>query len=167
MKRTFWFIGFFCAVLLLLNLTTVLAAEPDFSKIPAAPRPEKLTVVLYEPVEQKAALEVSKLFEQQFGIKVEVNAIPWANLHEKIIVDLTSRTGTYDVIFIPGLWSLEFIYAGYIEPLNKYWNDPNLPRFDIEDYPPKHCEPSHLPGEHLLDSPSWKHPGPLLPQGSL
>ena len=123
-------------VSLVFGSTLVFAAEPDFSKIPAAPKPEKLTVVLYEPVEQKAAQEVSKLFEQQFGIKVEVNAIPWANLHEKIIVDLTARAGTYDIIFIPGLWSLEFIYAGYIEPLNKYWNDPSLPRFDIEDYPP-------------------------------
>ena len=111
------------------------AAQPDFSKIPQGPKPKKLTVVLYEPVEQKAAIEVSKIFEQKFGIKVEINAIPWINLHEKIIADLTARTGTYDVIFIPGLWALEFIEAGFIEPLNKYWNDPDLPRFDIEAYP--------------------------------
>ncbi|MEI6157779.1 MAG: extracellular solute-binding protein, partial [Atribacterota bacterium] len=120
---------------LFICLTTAMAAVPDFSKIPKGPKPEKLTVVLYEPVEQKAAIEVSKIFEQKYGIKVEVNAIPWSFLHEKIIADLTAQTGTYDVIFIPGLWALEFIDAGYIEPLSQFWDNPDLPKFDIEDYP--------------------------------
>ena len=135
MKKFFWFTLLIVIVTLSFGTSLLFAAEPDFSKVPTAPKPEKLTVVLFEPVEQKAAIEVSKLFEEKFGIKVEINAIPWSNLHEKIIADLTAKTGTYDIIFIPGLWSLEFIYADYIEPLNQFWDNPNLPRFDIEDYP--------------------------------
>jgi multiple sugar transport system substrate-binding protein len=135
MKKFFWFTLLIVIVTLSFGTSLLFAAEPDFSKVPTAPKPEKLTVVLFEPVEQKAAFEVSKLFEEKFGIKVEINAIPWSNLHEKIIADLTAKTGTYDIIFIPGLWSLEFIYADYIEPLNQFWDNPNLPKFDIEDYP--------------------------------
>lgn len=83
MKRIFWFIFIGTLITFFLGSTLIFAAEPDFSKVPTAPKPEKLTVVLFEPVEQKAAIEVSKLFEEKFGIKVEVNAIPWSNLHEK------------------------------------------------------------------------------------
>lgn len=98
-------------------------------------KPQKLTIVVYEPVEAKGMTEFGKIFKQKYGIDVEVFTIPWANLHEKIIADLTAQTGTYDLIAIPGLWSLEFIYAGYIEPLDTYWKNPKLPSFDIEDYP--------------------------------
>lgn len=135
MQRPLVILGIVFSLSILNCIAVVSAAEPNFSKVPKGPKPKKLTVVLYEPVEQKAAIEVSKLFEQKFGIKVEVNAIPWINLHEKIIADLAARTGTYDVIFIPGLWALEFIEADFIEPLNKYWNNPDLPKFDIEAYP--------------------------------
>ena len=98
-------------------------------------KPEKLTIVVYEPTEAKGMEEFGKIFTDKYGIEVEIFAIPWANLHEKIIADLTAKTGTYDLIAIPGLWSLELIYAGYIEPLDEYWNNPDLPSFDIEDYP--------------------------------
>lgn len=100
-----------------------------------AKKPKKITIVVYEPTEAKGMEEFGKIFTEKYGIKVEVFAIPWANLHEKIIADLTAQTGTYDLIAIPGLWSLEFIYADYIEPLDTYWNNPDLPSFDIEDYP--------------------------------
>ena len=113
-QRPLVILGIVFSLSILNCIAVVSAAEPNFSKVPKGPKPKKLTVVLYEPVEQKAAIEVSKLFEQKFGIKVEVNAIPWINLHEKIIADLTARTGTYDVIFIPGLLALEFIEADFI-----------------------------------------------------
>jgi multiple sugar transport system substrate-binding protein len=101
----------------------------------AAEKPEKLTIVVYEPVEAKGMAEFGKIFKEKYDIEVEVFTVPWANLHEKIIADLTAQTGTYDLIAIPGLWSLEFIYAGYIEPLDTYWENPDYPSFDIEDYP--------------------------------
>jgi multiple sugar transport system substrate-binding protein len=100
-----------------------------------AKKPKKITIVVYEPTEAKGMEEFGKVFTDKYGIDVEIFAIPWANLHEKIIADLTAKTGTYDLIAIPGLWSLEFIYAGYIEPLDTYWSNPDLPSFDIEDYP--------------------------------
>jgi multiple sugar transport system substrate-binding protein len=101
----------------------------------AAEKPEKITIVVYEPVEAKGMAEFGKIFKEKYDIEVEVFTVPWANLHEKIIADLTAQTGTYDLIAIPGLWSLEFIYAGYIEPLDTYWENPDYPSFDIEDYP--------------------------------
>ena len=111
------------------------AGDKGGGKRGAAEKPEKLTIVVYEPVEAKGMTEFGKVFTQKYGIDVDVFTIPWANLHEKIIADLTAKTGTYDLIAIPGLWSLEFIYAGYIEPLDTYWSNPKYPSFDIEDYP--------------------------------
>jgi len=111
------------------------AGDKEGGKKGAAEKPEKITIVVYEPTEAKGMEEFGKIFTEKYGIEVEVFSIPWANLHEKIIADLTAQTGTYDLIAIPGLWSLEFIYADYIEPLDEYWTNPDLPSFDIEDYP--------------------------------
>ena len=72
----------------------------------AAEKPEKITIVVYEPVEAKGMTEFGKVFTDKYGIEVEVFTVPWANLHEKIIADLTAQTGTYDLIAIPGLWWL-------------------------------------------------------------
>jgi multiple sugar transport system substrate-binding protein len=111
------------------------AGDKEGGKKGAAEKPEKITIVVYEPVEAKGMTEFGKVFTEKYDIEVEVFTVPWANLHEKIIADLTAQTGTYDLIAIPGLWSLEFIYAEYIEPLDTFWNNPDLPSFDIEDYP--------------------------------
>ena len=106
-------------------------------KVPKAPKPDKLSVVLYEPSEGKATTGAGKLFQQQYGVAVDVNQVPWANLHEKMVADLSAKAGAYDIIFIPGLWNLEFLNNGWVESLDKYWSNPDLPAFDIQDYPKK------------------------------
>ena len=120
---------------LVLFLTPMVFFGGGANQADAAKKPKKITIVVYEPTEAKGMEEFGKIFTEKYGIDVEIFAIPWANLHEKIIADLTAQTGTYDLIAIPGLWSLEFVYAGYIEPLDTYWNNPDLPSFDVEDYP--------------------------------
>lgn len=134
MRRSIKVLIFVSLVMFLVPV--VLLADKEKGGVEEGAKPEKLTIVVYEQAEARGLEKFGQIFTDNHGIEIEIFAIPWANLHEKIIADLTAKTGTYDLIAIPGLWSLEFIYAGYIEPVDEYWGNPDLPSFDIEDYPP-------------------------------
>ena len=57
-------------------------------------------------------------FEAATGAKVEVVDFPYLTLHEKALLDLTSQTGSYDVIDVASQWDGEF--APFMEPLDSY-----------------------------------------------
>lgn len=57
-------------------------------------------------------------FEKATGAKVEVVDFPYLTLHEKALLDLTSGTGSYDVIDVASQWDGEF--APFLEPLQEY-----------------------------------------------
>ena len=57
-------------------------------------------------------------FESATGAKVEVVDYPYLTLHEKALLDLTSYTGSYDVIDVASQWDGEF--APFLEPLTDY-----------------------------------------------
>ena len=59
-------------------------------------------------------------FEQETGIKVVMETIPYAGLREKQLLDFTSRKATYDVVTMDIVWMGEYAEAGWIEPLRRY-----------------------------------------------
>jgi ABC-type glycerol-3-phosphate transport system substrate-binding protein len=61
-------------------------------------------------------------FEQESGIKVVMETIPYAGLREKQLLDFTSRRATYDVVTMDIVWMGEYAEAGWIEPLARYIN---------------------------------------------
>ena len=63
-------------------------------------------------------------FEQETGIKVTVELIPYLNYRDKIILDLSSKTGNYNLMQTAAMWMEEFVnQADYLEPLNDYLED--------------------------------------------
>lgn len=68
-------------------------------------------------------------FEAATGAKVEIVDFPYASLHEKMLLDLTSNTASYDLVDITCQWDGEM--APFLEPL-----DPYIARdgFDIDDF---------------------------------
>ena len=69
---------------------------------------EKLTVLYMSGVYADAANSIKDEFEAATGAEVEVIDMPYSELHEKILLDLTSQTGTYDVIDVASQWDGEF-----------------------------------------------------------
>src|SRR5262249_28055356 len=61
---------------------------------------KSLTVAVNAGVEETAAKE----WGAARGVRIEVVELPYANLFEKEQLDLTSRTGAYDVIMIDDPW---------------------------------------------------------------
>lgn len=55
-----------------------------------------------------AAKSIAADFEAETGATVEVVDFPYTTLHEKALLDLTSGTGSYDIIDVASQWDGEF-----------------------------------------------------------
>lgn len=65
-------------------------------------------------------------FQKQSGIQVNVQAIPWANAHDKLLTAVASKSGP-DVITMGTSWMPEFVKAGAVADLAPYIKDnPNI-----------------------------------------
>lgn len=69
---------------------------------------ETLTVLYMSGVYADAARSMVDEFEEETGATVEVVDFPYTTLHEKSLLDLTSGTGSYDVIDVASQWDGEF-----------------------------------------------------------
>lgn len=73
-----------------------------------------------------ASVEVLKDFTKQTGIKVRVDAIDYAQLQQKQILNMQGKTGAYDVVYVPENWYQQYIQAGYLSPLDDLLKDPSI-----------------------------------------
>ncbi|MBC1500903.1 sugar ABC transporter substrate-binding protein [Listeria weihenstephanensis] len=69
--------------------------------------------------EAKQLPKLAKEFEKDTGIKVKVQAIPWANAHDKLLTAVASKSGP-DVVQMGTTWMPEFVAAGALEDLDSY-----------------------------------------------
>ena len=80
--------------------------------------PEKtLTVAVNAGVEGTALKLAAREWGAARGVRVEVVELPYANLFEKEQLDLTSKTGAYDVIMLDDPWFPLMLEGGAIAPL--------------------------------------------------
>lgn len=79
---------------------------------------QTLTVLYMSSVYADAAKSMVPEFEAATGAKVEVVDFPYTTLHEKALLDLTSGSGSYDVIDVASQWDGEF--APYMTDLSEY-----------------------------------------------
>lgn len=63
--------------------------------------------------------ELSKEFTRQTGIAIEWVDIPQEQQYSKLLIELMSGSGTYDVIALDHPWVASFAEAGYLEPLDE------------------------------------------------
>jgi multiple sugar transport system substrate-binding protein len=73
------------------------------------------------------------MFEERYGIQVEVVEMPFPRMREATVLEMLGRTGRYDVFSIDVMWLAEYVQSGYLEPLYRYINDPNLYSAEILD----------------------------------
>src|SRR5579862_5081571 len=80
--------------------------------------PERtLTIAVNAGVEGTALKTAAKEWGALRGVRVEVVELPYANLFEKEQLDLTSRTGAYDVIMLDDPWFPRLVEGGNLAPL--------------------------------------------------
>lgn len=57
-------------------------------------------------------------FKAQTGIDVEIESISYIDMHSKLVPQLSSPEGGYDVIVVDFYWVAEFTQAGWLMPLD-------------------------------------------------
>jgi multiple sugar transport system substrate-binding protein len=81
--------------------------------------------------------DLTEEFEQETGIKVTVELIPYLNYRDKIILDLSSKSGNYNLMQTAAMWMEEFVnQADYLEPLNDYLEDSRFPDPQVDGIMP-------------------------------
>jgi len=80
--------------------------------------------------------DLSPRFEKESGINVIFEQYPVEHLVEKQMMDLTGKTGIYDVMAVPYAQLAKYAQMGYIQSIEKFMEDPELrdPAIDTEDY---------------------------------
>lgn len=57
-------------------------------------------------------------FEKEYGAKVNIEAVNYSLMHEKLVPSLTASTSSYDVLVVDSYWVGEFKTAGWIKDLD-------------------------------------------------
>lgn len=76
----------------------------------------------YESAWKEKAAE----FEENTGVTVIIDAVPWENLREKTALELASGTGAYDVLYVHPSWFMEYAQNGYLMPAEEYTTEEEL-----------------------------------------
>jgi multiple sugar transport system substrate-binding protein len=75
-------------------------------------------------------------FEELTGATYDIVEIPFAELREKIFTDLQTGAGRYDVIINCSNYYGDYIANDWVLPLDKYFNDPRMPKWDRDSIAP-------------------------------
>src|SRR4051794_21479616 len=98
---------------LLTALVLVLLLAPACSKSNS----KQLTLAVVEGVEGEALKQAALDYEKQTGIHVQIAQFPYANLFEKELIDLNSRTGAYDLVMMDDPWFPRFAGSQFLTDL--------------------------------------------------
>jgi len=119
-----------------------------------APRPfegQSINVLTIQP-HAVATRALARWFEEETGARVQVLVVPYANVTEKTILDVTSGAGEYDVVEIwyPMLGKL--VESGALEDLTQWWEE-NKAALQFDDFVPSIADPYTL-----IDGKRWALP---------
>jgi len=78
---------------------------------------KQLTLAVVEGVEGEALKQAALDYEAQTGIHINIAQFPYANLFEKELIDLNSRTGAYDLIMMDDPWFPRFAGSQFLTEL--------------------------------------------------
>jgi len=72
-------------------------------------------------------------FEEETGIKVNIEVLNYALMHEKLVPQLTAGEGegSYDLIVVDNYWVGEFTGAGWLIPLDEYVKGSDTVNMDL------------------------------------
>ncbi len=99
------------------SLTTLLLAAllAACGKSPATG--PSLTLAVNAGVEGTALKMAAREWGRQTGTRIAVVELPYNNLFEKLLMDLISRTGSYDVVMMDDPWFPKLVEGGNLAPL--------------------------------------------------
>ena len=102
---------------------------------------EKINVIGEQSPGNEAALKLVPEFKKLTGIDVTITMLPELALFDKMVLDLQSGSGMYDMVQMDACAvTVRWAQAGWVEPLDNFINDPKLTDrnwLNVQDYVPK------------------------------
>jgi len=114
------------------------------------------------PTTQRGLDSAIKQFEKLTAAKVVLLTVPYHELHEKIMLDLVTGAGTYDLICPDGAWNAEIIESGYVIPIDEFIEELKMdPLYDFDDLVPG-IESFVVRGGHWYALPVTLHTNSIM-----
>lgn len=135
-----------------LALSLLILASPGCNRDAAQSSAPDISVLYFAglPTGQFMREEIPA-FTKSTGIRVKYQELPYDAVRQREVTSISSRLGSYDVIFVDDIWMYEYARKGYVIPLDPYIA---RDRFDIDDF-----SATARRAEAELDGKTW-----LIPQ---
>ncbi len=101
-----------CATLALLLAAAPALAASDVCK------GADINLLMETVPDTEALIGLKGEFEKEYGAKVNIEAVNYSLMHEKLVPSLTASTSSYDVLVVDSYWVGEFKTAGWIKDLD-------------------------------------------------
>ncbi|MCP8896861.1 extracellular solute-binding protein [Shinella daejeonensis] len=98
---------------------SLLAASTALADPAAVCKGKTLNLLLETVPDSTALIEVAPEFEALSGAKLNMEAVNYSLMHEKLVPSLTASSGSYDVLAVDSYWAGEFVTANWIQPLDE------------------------------------------------
>ena len=95
---------------------------------------ETIRILMETVPDTRYIQELLPEFEEASGIDVEIEAISYIDMHSKLVPQLISPQGSYDLIVVDFYWVGEFTKAGWLMPLDDLATRDSV---DVDVYVPK------------------------------
>jgi multiple sugar transport system substrate-binding protein len=121
------------AALVLLGLT---ACSTPASSSSGTPKSNiTLTVSRWSGPQSDAEVKLFNEYTKETGVKIRLDSIDYSNLQQKQVLNMSSKTGAYDLVYVPDQWMQQYTQAGYLTNLSSYLKNTKLtPKsFDLAD----------------------------------
>src|SRR5262249_60376960 len=109
-----------------LSLSVFLALSCAFSIACRRNSTPSLVIAVNAGVEGDALKAAAREWSAAHSVQAEIIDLPYANLFEKELLDLASRTGAYDVIMMDDPWFPRLAQGGALAPLLSQTPDPDF-----------------------------------------
>jgi ABC-type glycerol-3-phosphate transport system substrate-binding protein len=76
--------------------------------------------------------DLLKRFTAETGIVVKPDAIDYGQLYQKQVMNMSAKTGGYDLIYTQEVWTPNYVKSKFLLPLSDYFK--TVPGFDIDSY---------------------------------
>ena len=117
------------------------------------------TGAIQEPLQRRAPE-----FEALTGAKINVIAVPFSDLYQKILTDWASGTNSVDAAVFAPQWMVDYIAGGYLEDLTpRIEADKDIKQDDVGAFFRDFS--AEVRRQDLHDHARWRLPHDVLPQG--
>lgn len=130
------------------------AAAPEDNGVPQSD--VSLTIARYAGPQADAEKALVEQYTAETGVQVTVEAIDFAGLKQKETLNMSTKTGAYDLVYMNDVWLGEYASAGYLTSLNDFVKDESLtgPDWNFEDFSQTGIDTYSVDGE-LLALPNF------------